>query len=302
LRRQSPRLRSREHFAVIMSKRRPKSVQRAFPWRESFLSSLAEGAESAAHMTKPDLPSGALVGSLTQYIDAIIRGGPQALRAAQREANRLSRKFGVTFDPEWLLCTKWLKDWASGSLGTRANGRPLTNGAEQRGERVSRMRVRAAISWRARWLSFYAMSGSKVMACRAARVGHSTADYHLKNDPDFAAQAEAAKAHAIDLLHARCFQRCLEGDIEPIYWQGVKVGHGRKFSDKLQIEMLRAWKPERFKTPGAQVNVGTRGDVFVLSEEQRAELRAINRQFLLSSPIPSEKSHSVTEQREGSTQ
>jgi hypothetical protein len=146
------------------------------------------------------------------------------------------------------------------------------------------------------------MGGSKVMACRAARVGHSTADYHLRNDADFAAQAEAAKAHAIELLHARCFQRCLEGDIEPIYWQGIVVGHVRKFDSRLQIEMLRAHLPQKFKTPGAQVNLATKGDVFVLTEEQRKELREINRQFLLSSPIPSEKSHTVTEQREGPTQ
>ena len=61
-------------------------------------------------MTKPDRPEPP-VGPLTQYVDVIIQGGPQALRAAQREANRLSRKFGVTFDPDWLVCTKWLKDW-----------------------------------------------------------------------------------------------------------------------------------------------------------------------------------------------
>jgi hypothetical protein len=60
------------------------------------------------------------------------------------------------------------------------------------------------------------MSGSKVMACRLARVGHSTVDYHLKNDPEFAEQAEAAGAHFSDLLHTRCAQRALKGDIEPI--------------------------------------------------------------------------------------
>src|SRR5207253_1403007 len=108
------------------------------------------------------------------------------------EATKFARRHGLThFDHQWLLCTKWLKDWASGALGTRANGVPLTNGTEQRGERGSRVRVRVAIAWRARWLCDYAMSGSKVMACRNARVGHSTVDYHLKNDPDFAAQAEA---------------------------------------------------------------------------------------------------------------
>jgi hypothetical protein len=58
-------------------------------------------------MTKPDPPEPP-IGPLTQYVDAIIQGGPQALRVAQREANRLSRKFGVTFDPDWLVCTECL--------------------------------------------------------------------------------------------------------------------------------------------------------------------------------------------------
>ena len=58
---------------------------------------------------------------------------------------------------------------------------------------------------------------------------------------------------------------------------GVVVGYVRKFDSKLQIEMLRAYRPDRFKTPGTQVNIGTKGDVFVLTEEQRHELQAINR-------------------------
>ena len=44
-------------------------------------------------------------------------------------------------------------------------------------------------------------------------------------------------------------------------------------------------EPDRFKTPGAQVNIGTRGDVFVLTEEQRHELMRINRAWLLTAPI-----------------
>jgi len=58
---------------------------------------------------------------------------------------------------------------------------------------------------------------------------------------------------------------------------GVLVDYVRKFDSKLQIEMLRAYRPDRFKTPGTQVNIGTKGDVFVLTEEQRHELQAINR-------------------------
>jgi hypothetical protein len=226
-------------------------------------------------------------GALTDYINAALQAGPQGFRRAQREATRFARRFGVTYlEPQWFACTPWLKEWASGALGTRANGIPLTNGAEQRGERDSRVRVRVAVAWRGRWLCNYAMSGSKVMACQNARVGHSTVDYHLKNDPDFAAQAEAAKAHAIDLLFTRCMQRCLEGDVEPIYWQGILVDHVRKFDSRLQIEMLRAHMPNTFKTPGSGgINVDTGDKILVMTEELRAKLIAAHREEILALPV-----------------
>jgi hypothetical protein len=64
----------------------------------------------------------------------------------------------------------------------------------------------------------------------------------------------------------------------------------------LQIEMLRAYRPDTFKTPGTQVNIGTRGDIFVLTEDQRHELIRVNREFLESTPIPNGESHSGTAQ------
>jgi hypothetical protein len=91
------------------------------------------------------------------------------------------------------------------------------------------------------------------------------------------------REYGIEMLHARAFQRALEGDVEPVHYMGVPVGYVRKFDSKLQIEMLRAYRPDRFKTPGTQVNIGTRGDIFVLTEDQRHELQRINREWLLSS-------------------
>jgi hypothetical protein len=89
------------------------------------------------------------------------------------------------------------------------------------------------------------------------------------NDPEFAAQWEEARRDFIDLLEARATQRAIEGDIEPVFYMGVPVAYIRKFDSKLQIEMLRAYKPDRCKTPGTNVNIGTKGDVFVFTEEQR---------------------------------
>jgi hypothetical protein len=62
------------------------------------------------------------------------------------------------------------------------------------------------------------------------------------------------------------------------------MNHVRKYDSKLQIEFLRAYRPDKFKTPGTQINLGVKQDIFVLTEDQRHELQAINREFLLSSP------------------
>ena len=100
------------------------------------------------------------------------------------------------------------------------------------------------------------------------------------------------------MLHARVFQRALEGDLEPIHYMGVCVGYIRKFSDKLQIEMLRAYRPDQFKTPGTNVNIATRGDVFVLTEDQRHELQRINREYLEENPPESSRSQIETLEHE----
>jgi len=133
------------------------------------------------------------------------------------------------------------------------------------------------------------MCHSPELAARHARISCQMAYYHRKHDPQFATQWEEARDHAVELLHARVFQRCLEGDLEPIMYMGEPVGYIRKFSDKLQIEMLRAYRPERFKTPGTQVNIAAKNEVFVLTEEQRHELIRINREYLLDpSTLPAE--------------
>lgn len=228
-------------------------------------------------------------GALTDYINAAVRAGPEGLRAAQREANRFARKFGLTYlEPSWFVATPWLKDWAEGNINTNGNthhalGSP--SALNKRGQSDTRLRVRAGIRWRSAWLLNYAMTASITIACRQAKISEHTFYYHKKNDPDFAQLVENAKAHAIDLLHTRCFQRALEGDIEPVHWQGVVVDHIRKFDSRLQIEMLRAHMPNKFKTPGSgNVNIDTGDKILVMTEETRAKLIAAHREAIMDTP------------------
>jgi hypothetical protein len=119
-----------------------------------------------------------------------------------------------------------------------------------------------------------------VFACKAANVAYNTAKYHRAQDRQFDEQFLAAMDCAGELLESRAFQRALEGDVEPIVYMGVTVGHVRKFDSRLQIELLRAYQPSKFKSPGTNVNVGVKSDVFVLTEEMRHELQAQHKELL----------------------
>ncbi|HEX9281981.1 MAG TPA: hypothetical protein VF878_05870 [Candidatus Udaeobacter sp.] len=215
----------------------------------------------------------------TTIIEQVLAAGPTGIRKAQQIALRHAKRYHEDAVDYWRKKTDWLKN-SDGSY---------------------RAHARYALAWRPRFLAALSMCHSVQLACRYVRVSPDTAYYHRSHDRQFAKQWKQARDHAIEMLHARVFQRALEGDCEPIFYMGVRVGYVRKFSDKLQIELLRAYKPDQFKTPGTQVNIGTKGDIFVLSEDQRHELMRVNREFLELTPVPARElpaSQVVTQQPE----
>jgi hypothetical protein len=102
------------------------------------------------------------------------------------------------------------------------------------------------------FLACVALSHSVILGGKAAGVSPHTVIDHRQADPEFDAQVLAAQDHCIELLHAVAMRRVIEGDCEPVFWQGIEVGHVRKFDGRLQLEMLRAHMPNKFKTPGAK--------------------------------------------------
>jgi hypothetical protein len=200
----------------------------------------------------------------TVVLEEIIRGGPGQLKKAEQKARKLAKLYGEEFEAKWFLETTWLKQMDS----------------------AHRARARYALKWRPHFLAALALSHSPRLAARAAHISPMTAYFHRRKDPDFAEQWEEAESHAADLILGRAFQRALEGDCEPIYYKGKIVGHIRKFDSRLQIEMLRAFMPERFKTPGqppANINTGQQ-NILVLDEATRAKLMAANRERIMALP------------------
>jgi hypothetical protein len=205
-------------------------------------------------------PTPQQLGTTTALTHTLISGGPDQLIKAVHEAAKLSKKFGEEIEAKWCLPTAWL----------------YKHGARYRA------RARYAMTWRPRFLAVLALSRSQILACRAAKVSRPTVDNHRKNDPDFEAQCLAAEEHAVELLHDVAFRRALEGDTEPIFWQGIQVGHVRKFDGRLQVEMLRAHMSKKFKTPGSgqPLIAGDNNQVLVMDADTIRKIQAARREAL----------------------
>lgn len=220
-------------------------------------------ADYRAEITPAPAPTPKELGFNTTIIEDTIAAGPAGLRQAQRIALKFAKQFQQEAIDHWRKETDWLKN-SDGS--TRAC-------------------ARYAMVWRPRFLAALSMCHSVELACRHVKLCPDTAYYHRAHDPQFAEQWDQAREYGIEMLHARVFQRALEGDCEPIVYMGVVVGWVKKYDSKLQIEMLRAYMPDRFKTPGgASVSIATRGDILVLTEAQRARIMEKRRQALLAMP------------------
>ncbi len=127
------------------------------------------------------------------------------------------------------------------------------------------------------------MSCSVVFATKAARVSYNTVRTHQRNDPEFAAQVTKAEAEGAELLHDVCWKAAVQGNVEPVYWDGAVVGHIKKFDSRLRIEMLRAHLPAKFKQPGTanvKINAAGGASVLVIGEAERDELVAVRQQAL----------------------
>lgn len=100
---------------------------------------------------------------------------------------------------------------------------------------------------RAIFLAALAKHGFVAKAARLAGVTRETPRYWRNHDADFAAAWDAALAGYTEDLEAEADRRAYRGVLKPVYYQGVKVGVIREYSDTLLIFRLKALKPEVYK-------------------------------------------------------
>ena len=251
-------------------------------------------------------PTPAQLGTLHLHTEDIIGGGAHVLLKTHRRAAKLAHLYGEEFVAEWRLKTKWLTDLEASSepafpadpsdhlespvpllpdsrfAQPRPVGRPKGSFSHYSMAARNRACVRYALMWRPTFLAVVALSYEILIGCKAAGVSHQTVNDHRKADPDFDAQVIAAQAHCISLLHAMSMRSAIEGDCEPVFWQGIEVGHIKKFDNRLRIELLRAHLPSKFKTPGsaAPLIAGDNNKVVIFDAAKRAEMVAARQEAL----------------------
>jgi hypothetical protein len=93
------------------------------------------------------------------------------------------------------------------------------------------------------FLEAYKETGS--VGDSSTRIGRSrqtTWDWRTK-DADFARKFEELREHKIDDLEKAAYDRAVNGWMEPVYFQGKRVGEVRRFSTGLTIFMLKNLRP-----------------------------------------------------------
>lgn len=84
-------------------------------------------------------------------------------------------------------------------------------------------------------------------AAKAAQIGRRRHYHWLKEDADYRLAFERVKEETIGALEDEAVRRAYEGWLEPVFYQGRQCGTKRRYSDKLLMFLLKAWRPERYR-------------------------------------------------------
>jgi hypothetical protein len=106
-------------------------------------------------------------------------------------------------------------------------------------------------------LGAYAECGSLRKAALAADVARSNHTKWLKSSDSYAKAFKVAEEVACQVLEDEARRRAVEGVEEPIYYQGVRVGHRQVRSDVLLMFLLKGANPDKYRD---RADVTHRGD------------------------------------------
>ena len=113
------------------------------------------------------------------------------------------------------------------------------------------------------FLQTLAVTGNVTASCAAAGWARKTSYHHKEVDPEFRALWEEALEVSIDLLETQARSLAVNGVDEPVYQNGVLVGHKRRYSEKMLEILLKAHRPEKYRD-NMKIEADVKGGVLVV--------------------------------------
>lgn len=136
-----------------------------------------------------------------------------------------------------------------------------------------------AHGWRTAFLTALSHCNNITAAAEAAGVSRTAVLKARKQDPQFRAKFEEAVQAAVDRAEYLAWKLAVEGQEEPVYYQGVQVGTKTVRSERMLEMILKAERPEKYASDvrAAQINQQT---VANLTEARAAQLEAARENVL----------------------
>lgn len=103
------------------------------------------------------------------------------------------------------------------------------------------------VAWEAPFLARLAETGNITRSAKRAGISRMTV-YRRRQESEVFRQAyDEALRVAVMALEDEARRRAYEGTLEPVFYQGARAGHIRRYSDTLLIFLLKAHKPEVYR-------------------------------------------------------
>src|SRR5262245_14799001 len=100
---------------------------------------------------------------------------------------------------------------------------------------------------KAKFLAAYERLGNATAVAEETGISRYTHKEWLKKSETYRQAFQEADDAATEVLEKEAIRRAVEGNEEPVYYNGQKVGTVRKYSDVLLIFLLKSKRPEVYR-------------------------------------------------------
>ncbi len=98
------------------------------------------------------------------------------------------------------------------------------------------------------FLAAYRQTASITKAAAAAKIDRTMHYRWFRASPQYREAFERASDEAAQLLEDEAVRRATEGVLEPVFYQGIKCGAVRRYSDGLMQFLLRGFRPQKYSS------------------------------------------------------